>query len=104
VALAGNLYEMLRDVRAIGDTGYWSGWSSDICAPYLLVDGLNIAVLTGLTFSGNMSPRRCSRSPEPASRRTVRLGLRYKPKPLVGGAGRGGRSAYRKIRRDIKGV
>jgi PmbA protein len=44
VALAGNLYEMLRDVRAIGDTGYWSGWSSDICAPYLLVDGLNIAV------------------------------------------------------------
>ena len=44
VALAGNLYEMLRDVRAIGDTGYWSGGSSDICAPYLLVDGLNIAV------------------------------------------------------------
>ena len=41
VALAGNLYEMLHDIRAIGDTGYWSG---DICSPYLLVDGLNVSV------------------------------------------------------------
>ena len=41
VALAGNLYEMLRDIQAIGDTGYWSG---DICSPYLLVRGLNVAV------------------------------------------------------------
>lgn len=44
VALAGNLYEMLRDIQAIGDTGYWSGWSNDICSPYLLVDGLNVTV------------------------------------------------------------
>ena len=44
VALAGNLYEMLRDIQAIGDTGYWSGWSNDVCSPYLLVDGLNVSV------------------------------------------------------------
>jgi PmbA protein len=41
IALAGNLYDMLRDVHAIGDTGYWSG---DFCAPYLLVNGLSVAV------------------------------------------------------------
>jgi PmbA protein len=41
IALAGNLYDMLRDVQAIGNTGYWS---SDFCAPYLLVNGLSIAV------------------------------------------------------------
>jgi PmbA protein len=41
VALAGNLYEMLRDIKAIGDTGYWSG---DIYSPYLLVDGLSISI------------------------------------------------------------
>lgn len=41
VALAGNLYEMLRELKAIGDTGYWSG---DICSPYLLVEGLNVTV------------------------------------------------------------
>jgi PmbA protein len=44
VALAGNLYEMLRDVQAIGDTGYWSGGYNDVCAPYLLVNGLSVAV------------------------------------------------------------
>ena len=41
VALAGNLYEMLRDVRAIGDTGYWSG---DMCAPYLLIGGMSVSI------------------------------------------------------------
>jgi PmbA protein len=41
VALAGNLYEMLRHVHALGDTRYWSG---DILAPYLLVNGLSISV------------------------------------------------------------
>jgi PmbA protein len=40
-AIAGNLYEMLSDVRAIGDTGYWSG---DIFAPYLLVNGVSISI------------------------------------------------------------
>jgi PmbA protein len=44
VALAGNLYEMLRDIQAIGDTGYWSGWYNDVCSPYLLVNGLNVSV------------------------------------------------------------
>jgi PmbA protein len=41
VALAGNLYEMLRELKAIGDMGYWSG---DICSPYLLVEGLCVTV------------------------------------------------------------
>jgi len=41
VALAGHLYEMLRDVRAIGDTGYWSG---DLCAPYLLIGGMSVSI------------------------------------------------------------
>jgi len=41
VALAGNLYEMLRDVQAIGDTGHWSG---DMCAPYLLIGGMSISI------------------------------------------------------------
>jgi len=41
VALAGNLYEMLRNVQAISDTGYWSG---DIFAPYLLVNGVSVSV------------------------------------------------------------
>jgi PmbA protein len=41
VALAGNLYEMLRKVQAIGNTGYWSG---DIFAPYMLVNGVSISV------------------------------------------------------------
>jgi PmbA protein len=41
VALASNLYEMLRDVRAIGDTGYWSG---DMCAPYLLIGGMSVSI------------------------------------------------------------
>jgi PmbA protein len=41
VALAGNLYEMLRDVRAVGDAGYWSG---DMCAPYLLIGGTSVSI------------------------------------------------------------
>lgn len=41
VALAGNLYEMLRDVRAIGDTGHWSG---DMCTPYMLIGGMSISI------------------------------------------------------------
>jgi len=41
VALASNLYEMLRDVRAIGDTGAWSG---DMCAPYLLIGGMSVSI------------------------------------------------------------
>ncbi len=41
VALAGNLYDMLRDVRAIGDTGMWSG---DLCAPYLLIGGVSVSI------------------------------------------------------------
>ncbi len=41
IAIAGNLYEMLRDVQAVGDTGYWSG---DIFAPYLLIGGLSVSV------------------------------------------------------------
>ncbi len=41
VALAGNLYEMLRNIRAISDSGYWSG---DFWTPYVLVDGLSITV------------------------------------------------------------
>ena len=41
VALAGHLYEMLRDVQAIGDTGYWSG---DLCAPYVLIGGMSVSI------------------------------------------------------------
>lgn len=40
VALAGNLYEMLRDVRAVGDTGYWS---VNMCVPYVLIGGMNVS-------------------------------------------------------------
>ncbi len=41
VALAGSIYDMLRNIHAIGDTGHWSG---DMCTPYLLVGGLSVSV------------------------------------------------------------
>lgn len=40
-ALAGNVYDMLNRLVAVGDTPIWVG---DICAPYIQVAGLNVTV------------------------------------------------------------
>ncbi len=40
-ALAGNLYEMLNNLIALGNT---STWFNDLCAPYMQVAGLNVTV------------------------------------------------------------